>query len=231
VTDPVYLLDFLPDDWRTAITPHVDPAVVRALSAFVVQEYRTTTVYPSKSDLYAAYRWCPLASTRVLILGQDPYLRPGQAHGLSFSVPEGVPIPPSLRNVYQEMRDDLGVEPPPSGNLTAWARQGVLLLNAVLTVRAGTPNSHKGRGWENVTDATIRALNDKPERVVFVLWGAAAKAKAPLITNPQHVVLRAGHPSPMNPSGFLGSRPFRRINTALAESGTPPIRWSPAMPR
>jgi len=227
---PVYLLDFLPDDWREALTPHVDPDVVAALSRFVVAEYRAGAVYPPKQEIFAAYRLCPLATTRVLILGQDPYIRRGQAHGLSFSVREGVAVPPSLRNVYQEMRDDLGVPPPPSGNLTAWARQGVLMLNAVLTVREGSPNSHKGRGWENVTDATIRVLNALPQRIVFVLWGAAAKAKLPLITNRQHVIVKAGHPSPMNTSGFLGSRPFSRINAALVEAGTPPVRWSPAMP-
>lgn len=228
---PVYLLDLLPDDWRAAVEPHVDAGVVAALSSFVVKEYQSAAVYPRKQDIFAAYRLCPLADTRVLILGQDPYIKPGQAHGLSFSVPAGVPVPPSLRNVYQEMRDDLGVAPPPSGDLTAWCRQGVMLLNAVLTVRAGTPNSHKGQGWENITDATIRALNAKQERVVFVLWGAAAKAKAPLVTNDRHVVLRAGHPSPMNPTGFLGSRPFSRINAALAGTGGLPVRWSPAMPR
>ena len=227
----VDLLDFVPADWRTAIMPYLDPDVVRALSAFVVNEYRTTTVFPPKGELFAAFRLCPLASTRVLILGQDPYVRPGQAQGLSFSVPEGVAVPPSLRNVFREMRDDLGVEPPPSGNLVPWSRQGVLLLNAVLTVRAGEPNSHKGRGWENVTDAAIRALNAKADRVVFVLWGSVAKAKTPLITNRWHTVIRAGHPSPMNPSGFLGSRPFSRINAALIEAGTVPVRWSPAMPR
>jgi uracil-DNA glycosylase len=228
---PFYLLDLLPDDWREAVTPYVDADVVAALSLFVVQEYRAAAVYPRKQDIFAAYRLCPLADTRVLILGQDPYVGAGQAHGLSFSVPPGVAVPPSLRNVYREMRDDLGVEPPPSGDLTAWCRQGVMLLNAVLTVRAGNPNSHKGHGWENITDATIRALNAKAERVVFVLWGAAAKAKAPLVTNDRHVVLRAGHPSPMNPTGFIGSRPFSRINAALAATGALPVRWSPAMPR
>ncbi|GAA1517476.1 uracil-DNA glycosylase [Dactylosporangium maewongense] len=228
---PVYLLDFMPDDWREAVTPYVDPTAVAALSSFVVEEYKTGPVYPRKQDIYAAYRLSPLASTRVLILGQDPYIKPGQAHGLSFSVPQGVRVPPSLENVYREMRDDLGVTPPPSGDLTPWCRQGVMLLNAVLTVRAGTSNSHKGRGWENVTDATIQALNAKTDRVVFVLWGAAAKAKAHLVTNDRHVVLRAGHPSPMNPTGFLGSRPFSRINAALTATGTQPIRWSPSMPR
>jgi uracil-DNA glycosylase len=228
---PVYLLDHVPEDWRQAITPYVDPDAVRALSAFVVDQYRTQTVFPPKRDLFAAYRLCPLPSTRVLILGQDPYVRPGQAHGLSFSVPAGVTLPPSLRNIFREMRDDLGVQPPPSGDLIPWARQGVLLLNAVLTVRAGEPNSHRGRGWENITDATIRALDAKAEPVVFVLWGAAAKAKAPLITERRHTVIRAGHPSPMNPAGFLGSRPFSRINAALVAAGTAPVRWSPAMPR
>jgi uracil-DNA glycosylase len=230
-TKPVYLLDFLPDDWREAVAPYVDADAVAALSSFVVEEYRSGPVYPRKQDIYAAYKLCPLAGTRVLILGQDPYIKPGQAHGLSFSVPPGVAVPPSLQNVYREMRDDLGVDPPPSGDLTAWCRQGVMLLNAVLTVRAGTPNSHKGRGWENVTDATIRALNAKAEPVVFVLWGAAAKAKAPLVTNDRHVVLRAGHPSPMNPAGFIGSRPFSRINAALTAAGGRPVRWSPSMPR
>ncbi|MFI5908763.1 uracil-DNA glycosylase [Dactylosporangium sp. NPDC051541] len=229
--EPVYLLDFMPDDWRAAVSPYVDRDVVAGLSAFVVEQYRSGPVYPRKQDIYAAYKLCPLAQTRVLILGQDPYIKAGQAHGLSFSVPPGVAVPPSLRNVYQEMRDDLGVDPPPDGNLTAWGRQGVMLLNAVLTVRAGTPNSHKGHGWENVTDATIKALNDKTDPVVFVLWGAAAKAKAPFITNARHLVLRAGHPSPMNTSGFLGSRPFSRINAALVAAGTTPVRWSPAMPR
>ncbi|WP_203904868.1 uracil-DNA glycosylase [Virgisporangium aliadipatigenens] len=220
----------MPEDWRAALTPHVDRDTVARLSDFVVAEYRAGTVYPPKQEIFAAYRLCPLESTRVIILGQDPYMRRGQAHGLSFSVREGVPVPPSLRNVYQEMYDDLGVTPPPSGNLTAWARQGVLMLNAVLTVREGSPNSHKGRGWENVTDATIRALDELPRRIVFVLWGAAAKAKAPLITNPLHVVVKAGHPSPMNTSGFLGSRPFSKINAALVDAGTTPVRWSPAMP-
>jgi uracil-DNA glycosylase len=229
-TRPFNVLDYLPEDWSAAVSPYADPGTVARLSAFVVEEYASTTIYPPKSDLFAAYRLCPLESTRVLILGQDPYFRPGQAHGLSFSVRDGVTVPPSLRNVYKEMRDDLGVPPPPSGNLTAWALQGVLMLNAVLTVRAGKPNSHKGKGWENVTDATIRALNAKSNRVVFVLWGAAAKAKAPLITGEHHVVVRAGHPSPMNPAGFLGSRPFSTINAALVDAGTAPIRWSPAMP-
>jgi uracil-DNA glycosylase len=162
----------------------------------------------------------------VLILGQDPYHKEGQAHGLSFSVRPGVPVPPSLRNVYKELRDDLGMQPPRDGDLSAWAGQGVLLLNAVLTVRGGSPASHAGRGWEQLTDAAIKALNDRAERVVFVLWGGYARKKAELVTGAQHVVLEAGHPSPMNPRGFLGSRPFSAIDKALADAGLPPVRWA-----
>ncbi|HEY8472554.1 MAG TPA: uracil-DNA glycosylase [Natronosporangium sp.] len=223
---PMDLLARLPEDWRAAMKPHLDPATVAALDAFVTAEYQTETVYPPLPDLFTAFRLCPLSEARVLILGQDPYHRPGQAHGLSFSVRPGVPIPPSLRNIYKELRADLDVPPPADGDLTGWARQGVLLLNAVLTVRAGQPGSHARRGWEHVTDAAILALNDEPARVVFALWGAYAHKKAPLVTAPQHVVLKAGHPSPANVRGFLGSRPFSAINAALTEAGRAPIRWA-----
>lgn len=219
------LLTLLPGEWRTALAPHVDPARLARLEEFVAREYAEQTVYPPREDLFAAYRLCPPAATRVLILGQDPYHKPGQAHGLSFSVRRGVPVPPSLRNVYKELRDDLGVPVAAHGDLTGWARQGVLLLNAVLTVRAGKPGSHAGAGWEEFTDATIRALDASPQRVVFALWGAYARRKAALITNPGHVVLEAGHPSPMNPRGFLGSRPFSGIDKALADAGLPAVDW------
>ncbi len=219
------LLDRLPDAWRDAMSPYLDAATVAALSSFVADEYSTATVFPPIDDLFTAFRLCSPEQTRVLILGQDPYHKAGQAHGLSFSVRPGVPVPPSLRNVYKELRDDLGVEPPRNGDLTAWASQGVLLLNAVLTVRAGTPGSHANRGWEHLTDAAISALNDRADRVVFVLWGSYARKKAALVTHPQHVVIEAGHPSPMNPKGFLGSRPFSGIGKALAEVGAPPITW------
>jgi uracil-DNA glycosylase len=220
------LMALLPADWRAAMAPHLDPATVAALGAFVAGEYAAGPVYPPLADLFTAFRLCPLDAARVLILGQDPYHRPGQAHGLSFSVREGVPVPPSLRNVFKELRDDLGVTPPAHGDLTGWAAQGVLLLNAVLTVRGGAPASHAGRGWEHLTDAAIAALNDKPTRVVFVLWGGYARKKAGLVTNPWHVVLEAGHPSPMNPRGFLGSRPFSAVDKALADAGLAPIRWA-----
>ena len=224
------VVELLPDPWRKAMNPYLDPEVVARLGAFVADEYAQHTVYPPLPDLYAALRLCPPEATRVLILGQDPYHRPGQAHGLSFSVRAGVPVPPSLRNIFKELAADLGVAPPASGDLTAWAEQGVLLLNAVLTVRAGAPASHAGRGWEHVTDAAIRALDARGERVVFALWGGYARRKASLVTGAQHVVLEAGHPSPMNQTGFLGTRPFSAVNRALTEVGLAPIQWgaSPA---
>lgn len=219
------LWEMLPPAWRDAMKPHLDLARVAELSAFVEAEYAAADVYPPLPDIFAAFRLCPPDRARVLILGQDPYHKAGQAHGLSFSVRPGVSVPPSLRSVYQEMRHDLACEPPTDGDLTSWARQGVLLLNAVLTVRAASPASHAGKGWEEFTDAAIRALNDRPRRVVFLLWGAYARKKAALVTAPQHVVLEAGHPSPMNPKGFRGSRPFSAANAALVEAGEEPIAW------
>jgi uracil-DNA glycosylase len=221
----VNLPDLLPDQWRAELVPFLDTEATAALGAFVAREYAEHTIYPPIEDLFAAYRLCAPAETRVLILGQDPYHGPGQAHGLSFSVRDGVRIPPSLRNVFKELAEDLGVEVPRSGNLTGWARQGVLLLNAVLTVRAAAAASHGGKGWETFTDATIKALNARDERVVFLLWGSYARKKAELITNPAHVVLEAGHPSPMNPKGFRGARPFSAANKALADGGRPVIDW------
>jgi uracil-DNA glycosylase len=220
------LLDLLPGDWRDAMKPHLDPAAVGALGDFVAAEYAAHEVFPPLPDLFAAFRLCPLADARVLILGQDPYHKAGQAHGLSFSVRPGVSVPPSLRQVYKELRADLGSEAPTDGDLTRWAQQGVLLLNAVLTVRAASPASHANKGWEEFTDAAIRALDDRPQRVVFLLWGSYARKKAALVTASQHVVLEAGHPSPMNPRGFLGSRPFSAANAALAAAGEPPITWA-----
>jgi uracil-DNA glycosylase len=221
------LAELLPQAWRDAMKPYLDPATVDRLGAFVAAEYAREAVYPPLPDLFRAFRLCPPEATRVLLLGQDPYHRPGQAHGLSFSVPAGMPPPPSLRNIFTELSADLGVPPPAGGDLTPWATQGVLLLNAVLTVRAGRPASHAGRGWEHVTDAAIRALAASSDRVVFVLWGAYARRKAALVTGAQHVVLEAAHPSPMNPRGFRGCRAFSAVNAALAEAGRPPIRWTP----
>jgi uracil-DNA glycosylase len=228
VTDDTSTLDLpalLPPAWRAALAAQLDPAGTAALGDFVATEYATHTVFPPVEDLFTAYRLCAPDGCRVLILGQDPYHKPGQAHGLSFSVRDGVSVPPSLRNVFKELAEDLGVPVPRAGNLTGWAAQGVLLLNAVLTVRQATPNSHAGKGWEEFTDATIRALNAREDRVVFLLWGGYARKKRDLISNPAHVVLEAGHPSPMNPRGFLGSRPFSATNKALADAGLPTIDW------
>ncbi len=224
-TPTLDLLALLPDAWRATLTPHLDPARTAALGEFVAGEYATQIVFPPVEDLFSAYRLCGPAETRVLILGQDPYHKAGQAHGLSFSVREGVSVPPSLRNVFKELGEDVGTPKPRSGNLNGWAEQGVLLLNSVLTVRQATPGSHANKGWEEFTDATIRALDALDQRVVFLLWGGYARKKAALVTNPQHVVLEAGHPSPMNPRGFLGSRPFSAANKALADAGLPTVDW------
>jgi uracil-DNA glycosylase len=223
----VNLIEHLRAEWRAELTPHLDAAATTALGTWVAEEYATETIYPPVEDLFAAYRLCSPAQTRVLILGQDPYHGPGQAHGLSFSVREGVRRPPSLSNIFKELNEDLNVPKPPGGDLTGWAKQGVLLLNAVLTVRAGKAGSHANKGWEAFTDATIKALNERDERIVFLLWGSYAKKKAVLVTNPVHAVLEAGHPSPLNRVGFLGSRPFSAANKALADGGRPVIDWDP----
>ena len=217
------LMELLPEDWRAKLD--LNPLAMATLGAFVEQEYAEHTVYPPVEDLFNAFRHTSYANARVLILGQDPYHGPGQAHGLSFSVRPGVKIPPSLRNMYKELADDLGVPISATGDLTPWADQGVLLLNAVLTVRAGEAGSHAGKGWEEFTDAAIRALNDKPERVVFVLWGAYARKKAKLITAPQHVVHESAHPSPLSAKKFFKTQPFSTVNKALADAGEPEIAW------
>jgi uracil-DNA glycosylase len=224
---PLDLPGLLPREWRAELEPFLDPAATATLGAFVGAEYAAHSVYPPLEDLFAAYRLCSPQACRVLVLGQDPYHGPGQAQGLSFSVRAGVRVPPSLRNVFKELAADVGVPPAASGDLTGWARQGVLLLNAVLTVRAAAAASHAGRGWEAFTDATIRALNAREERIVFLLWGGYARKKAVLVTNPAHVVLQAGHPSPLNTRGFAGSRPFSAANKALADAGRTVIDWDP----
>jgi uracil-DNA glycosylase len=196
------------------------------LQQFVRDERKKYTVFPPDKDVFAALHLTPYEKVSVLILGQDPYHDDGQAHGLCFSVRPEVAIPPSLQNIYKELRDDLGCTIPNNGCLTPWAEQGVLLLNAVLTVRAHQANSHQGKGWENFTDAIIRAVNDKPDRVVFVLWGAYARKKAPLIDTSRHSIIQSAHPSPLSASnGFFGSRPFSKINAALHTAGKPEIDW------
>lgn len=217
----------LPDDWKGALEAEFAAPYFYQLKDFLVQERQEHTIYPPAPDVFNALRFTPLSGVKVLILGQDPYHRPGQAHGLSFSVRPGVPVPPSLRNIYKELQSDVpGFVPPKHGYLRSWAEQGVLLLNAVLTVREGQANSHQGKGWEQLTDAIIRAVNAKEERVVFVLWGAYARKKKKLITGGQHVVIESGHPSPLSETHFFGTRPFSKVNAAFEEAGETPIDWS-----
>jgi len=196
------------------------------LQQFIAHERLVSTVFPPAQDVYAALDLTSFESTKVVILGQDPYHGNGQAHGLSFSVRSNTPIPPSLRNVFQELFTDVAIQREQNGDLTGWARQGVLLLNTTLTVREGEPGSHQERGWQHITDTVISALNEKPTRVVFVLWGAHARAKKTLITQTHHVVIESAHPSPLSAHrGFFGSKPFSQINSALEGAGLSPINW------
>ncbi|KFE71124.1 uracil-DNA glycosylase [Hyalangium minutum] len=216
----------LPADWSEVLRESLESPSFRKLERFVEAERRKAIVYPSEEELFSAFRLTPYAHVRVLLLGQDPYHGPGQAHGLAFSVKPGVPLPPSLVNIFKELQSDLGPPLRTSGSLVPWAEQGVLLLNAVLTVRQGEANSHEGQGWEEFTDAVIRAVNAKPEPVVFLLWGNYARKKRKLIDTQRHEVLESPHPSPLSASGgFFGSRPFSRINEALMLRGQPPIDW------
>ena len=213
-------------DWNPVLRGELAMPYWADLQTFVAAERDHHPVYPQHEDVFAALHLTPLSGTKVVILGQDPYHGPGQAHGLAFSVPPGVPTPPSLRNIFKELRADLGIEPPRDGCLEPWARQGVLLLNTTLTVRGGAAASHQGRGWETFADEVIRAVGAKPERVVFVLWGASARRKRALVDHDRHVVLESAHPSPLSATnGFFGSRPFSRANAALLEAGRDPIDW------
>ncbi len=215
----------LPASWQEALHAEFAAPYFHELRDFLAEERREQTIYPPAPDVFNALRATPLESVKVLILGQDPYHGAGQGHGLSFSVRPGVRVPPSLQNIYKELQSDVGFTPPRHGYLKNWAEQGVLLLNAVLTVRAGQANSHAGKGWEQFTDAVIRAVNEKPERVVFVLWGAYARKKKKLITGAQHVVIESAHPSPLSAERFFGSRPFSKVNAALTEANETPIDW------
>ena len=210
----------LGNDWDEILAGEFQKEYYLRLRQILKQEYGTQTIYPSMYDLFNALRFTPCSQVKAVIIGQDPYHGPGQAHGLSFSVQKGVPIPPSLQNIFKELQDDLGVQPPHHGCLEAWARNGVLLLNNVLTVRAGQPNSHKGIGWETFTDDVIKILNERDQPIVFLLWGANARAKQPLLTNPNHLVLTAPHPSPLSAySGFFGCRHFSKATHFLNQHG------------
>jgi uracil-DNA glycosylase len=218
-------VDHLPEDWRAILADELNKPYFHRLQEFLAEERRRYTVFPPEPDLFNALKLTPYARTDVLLLGQDPYHDDGQAHGLCFSVRPGIKPPPSLVNIFKELRDDLGCSIPRHGCLAAWAEQGVLMLNAVLTVRAHEPNSHRERGWETFTDAIIRAVAARPSPVVFVLWGASAQKKAKLIDASRHAVLTAAHPSPLSAKKFFGSRPFSAINAALRSVGKPPIDW------
>jgi len=210
--------DILRDDF---LSPHY-----QNLRAFLKEEYSAHTVYPNMFDIFNALRYTPYSEVKAVIIGQDPYHGPNQAHGLSFSVKEGVAPPPSLQNIYKEIHSDLGLPIPNHGCLEKWAKQGVLLLNAVLTVREGQANSHKGKGWEQITDSIIEHLNRREKPIVFLLWGANAGAKRALITNPNHLILRAAHPSPLSAyNGFFGCRHFSKTNAFLASRGIKEIDW------
>jgi len=214
-------------DWNPVLRGELAKPYWQELQRFVAGERARYTVFPPDPEVFAALHLTPFEITRVVILGQDPYHGPKQAHGLCFSVPRGVAVPPSLANIYTELRSDLGIDTPSHGNLEAWARQGVLLLNATLTVRAGQANSHQGRGWELFTDEVLKRINDKPHRVVFILWGAYARRKKALVDLDRHVVIESPHPSPLSAhNGFFGSKPFSRTNAALIDAGLDPINWT-----
>lgn len=216
----------IPDSWLSALESETTKPYYQQLYTFVGEERRKTKIYPPGKDVFNALRYTPFDQVRVVIIGQDPYHGPNQAHGLSFSVRPGVPAPPSLVNIYKELHADVQFRIPNHGCLIPWAEQGVLLLNAVLTVRARKANSHQGKGWEQFTDAVLRAINAMDSRVVFLLWGSYAQRKADWIDTGRHTVLKASHPSPLSAQrGFFGCRHFSKTNAALQSAGLPPIDW------
>ena len=214
------------NDWDNILADEWEKPYYKELKAFLKSEYSSQKIYPNMYDIFNALKYTSFEDTKVVIIGQDPYHGEGQAHGLCFSVKKGVTPPPSLKNIYKELRDDIGFEIPNHGELIDWAKQGILMLNNVLTVREGNPNSHKGKGWENFTDRVISELNKKTTPVVFLLWGANAQKKAEIITNPIHKKLISVHPSPLSASrGFLGCKHFSKTNEILRESGLREVDW------
>ncbi len=218
-------LPTLPGDWHDVLGPTLQTPWFRELWSFVAAERAAGQVFPPTDEVFSAFAHTPYSQVRLVLIGQDPYHDDGQAHGLCFSVKHGVPAPPSLKNMFKELQTDLGIAPPNHGNLEGWARQGVLLLNAVLTVRAHTPNSHKDRGWEKFTDEVIAALDRRPEPIVFALWGNYAQKKGKRINSSKHIVVSGAHPSPLSAKKFFGSKPFSAIDAALAQCGHAPIDW------
>ena len=216
----------LTNDWKELLENEFKKDYYLKLREFLIEEYNTQTIYPPKEDIFNALHCTSYKDVKVLILGQDPYHGAGQAHGLSFSVKHGIKTPPSLRNMYKELHSDLGYDIPNHGFLESWAKQGVLMLNTTLTVRAATPNSHSKKGWIFLTDEIIKLLNAREEPIVFILWGNNAIAKEKFITNPQHLIVKSVHPSPLSASrGFFGSKPFSKTNDFLKENNIKPIDW------
>lgn len=219
-------MEIFHNDWKELLMPELEKPYYKELRQFLIHEYRTTTVYPDMYSIFNAMHYTAYKDVKAVILGQDPYHEPGQAHGLSFSVQEGVEPPPSLINIFKELETDLGCHVPDNGCLIPWAKQGVLLLNTVLTVRAHQANSHQGRGWEQFTDHIIELLNDHEKPIVFILCGSPARRKKSMITNEQHLIIESPHPSPLSAyRGFFGSRPFSRCNNFLKANGETPIDW------
>ena len=213
--------------WNEILAEEMQKDYYQELQAFVQKRRAEVRVFPEEKNVFNALELTPFESVKVVILGQDPYHGFGQAHGLSFSVQKGIPLPPSLKNIYKELQEDIGGELPTEGDLSHWAKQGVLLLNTVLTVEEGNANSHKGMGWERLTNRLIESLNGLKLPVIFILWGKPAQDKEKLITNPNHVILKAPHPSPLSAyRGFFGSKPFSRVNDILIQQGQTPIRWT-----
>lgn len=214
------------NDWLEVLNEQFSKEYYRKLYNFVKDEYGKCIVYPVANDIFNAFHFTPLSEVKVVILGQDPYHGPGQAHGLCFSVKKDIDIPPSLVNIYKELNSDIGCYIPNNGYLEKWARQGVLLLNTVLTVRAGAANSHRGIGWETFTDAVIQAVNNEDRPIVYMLWGRPARMKKEMLNNPKHLILEAAHPSPLSANkGFFGTRHFSQANRFLAENGVEEIDW------
>ncbi len=214
------------NEWDEIMAGEFDLPYYKQLREFLKQEYFTKEIYPDMNNIFNAMKHASYSDIKAVILGQDPYHEPGQAHGLCFSVQKGCPIPPSLQNIYKELNADLGIPPAPHGELYKWADNGVLLLNTVLTVRRGQANSHKGKGWEIFTDDVIKKLNEREKHMVFLLWGANARSKKQFITNPNHLVLEAAHPSPLSAyNGFFGCRHFSKCNAFLEAHGIEPVDW------
>ncbi|MFK4291028.1 uracil-DNA glycosylase [Bacillus sp. RC250] len=218
--------NILQNDWGPLLGPEFEKEYYQNLANFLKEEYEEHVIYPKKEDIFNALEYTSYENTKVVILGQDPYHGPNQAHGLSFSVQPGIKTPPSLLNMYKELRDEYGYEIPNNGYLVKWAEQGVLLLNTVLTVRQGEANSHKGKGWEHFTDHVIELLNEREKPVVFILWGRHAQAKKKLITNTNHYIIESVHPSPLSARrGFFGSKPYSKVNEILSNMDEKEIDW------